>query len=127
MANVVAASDLGQGLPRLPFALTLHCVDALSLNFLPNRTPLVFAYLRPSSVRALINSRSNSARPPSTVSISPPCGVVVSAQASASDLKPAPALPTASRTRILAAGQKYNSDRRHTAEIARYHSTMGKR
>ena len=35
-----------------------------------------------SSVRALISSRSNSASPPSTVSINRPCGVVVSAQAS---------------------------------------------
>jgi hypothetical protein len=39
--------------------------------------------LRPSPVLARINSRSNSASPPSTVSISRPCDVVVSAQASA--------------------------------------------
>jgi hypothetical protein len=38
----------------------------------------------------MISARSNSARPPKTVSISRPCAVVVSAQASASDLKPAP-------------------------------------
>jgi hypothetical protein len=51
-----------------------------------------------SSVRALISSRSNSASPPSTVSINRPCGVVVSAQASANDLKPAPLSPAASST-----------------------------
>jgi hypothetical protein len=49
------------------------------------------ARLRPSPVRARISSRSNSARPPSTVSIRRPRGELVSAQASASDLKPAPA------------------------------------
>src|SRR5262245_37052508 len=48
----------------------------------PKRTPLALARLRPSPVRARISSRSNSARPPRTVSISLPCGVVVSAQAS---------------------------------------------
>ena len=35
-----------------------------------------------------MSSRSNSARPPRTVRINRPCGVVVSAHASASDLKP---------------------------------------
>src|SRR5262245_59182941 len=53
--------------------------------------------MRPSPVLARIRSRSNSASPPSTVSMSRPCGVVVSAQASPSDLKAAPAWPTASR------------------------------
>jgi len=56
------------------------------------------ARFRPSSVLARISSRSNSASPPSTVSISLPCAVVVSAHASASDLKPAPAFATASST-----------------------------
>jgi hypothetical protein len=41
---------------------------------------------------------SNSARPPSTVSINRPCGVVVSAQLSAGVRKPAPVLATASST-----------------------------
>ena len=45
----------------------------------------------------MISARSNSARPPKTVSISRPCAVVVSAQASASDLKPAPTFATVSR------------------------------
>jgi hypothetical protein len=40
-------------------------------------------------VRAAINDRSNSASPPSTVNINLPCGVVESAQTSASDLNPA--------------------------------------
>jgi hypothetical protein len=68
------------------------------LSFLRNRTPLAFALLRPSSVLARINSLSNSARPPRTVDTNRPCGVVVSAQWSASERKPAPAFPTASMT-----------------------------
>src|SRR5258705_566253 len=43
-------------------------------------TPLAFARSRPSPVRVRISSRSNSARPPKTVSIKRPCAVVVSAQ-----------------------------------------------
>ena len=46
----------------------------------PNLIPRAFAHCLPSVVRARISSRSNSARPPSTVSINRPCGVVVSAQ-----------------------------------------------
>ena len=49
----------------------------------------------PSPVRVRISSRSNSARPPKTVNISLPCAVVVSAQVSRSDLKPAPFSATA--------------------------------
>lgn len=63
----------------------------------PNFTPLAFARARPSPVLARIKLRSNSAKPASTVTISLPCGVVVSANGSASDLKPARALPMASR------------------------------
>jgi hypothetical protein len=47
------------------------------------------ARARPSPVRALINSRSNSAKPPRTVSIRRPCAVVVSAQVSPRDRNPA--------------------------------------
>src|SRR6266566_4669799 len=51
-----------------------------------------------------IKSRSNSASAPSTASIKLPCGVVVSAQLSLSDLKPAPrsaiATITLSRSRV---------------------------
>src|SRR6266567_3827231 len=57
------------------------------------RNPLAFARSRPSPVRVRISSRSNSAKPPNTVSINRPCAVVVSAQASLSDLKPAPFAP----------------------------------
>lgn len=42
-----------------------------------------------ADLRRRISSRSNSARPPSTVSMSLPCAVVVSAQASLRDRKPA--------------------------------------
>ena len=64
----------------------------------PNLTPGACARFLPSPVRARISSRSNSARPPSTVSISRPCGVVVSAQVFSTERKPAPDLAKASRT-----------------------------
>jgi hypothetical protein len=62
----------------------------LSLGFRPNLTPLACARLRPSSVRARIRWRSNCANPASTVIISCPCGVVVSAHASSSERNLAP-------------------------------------
>ena len=49
-------------------------------------------------MRARISSRSNSARPPNTVNISRPCGLVMSAQVSFSERKPAPRFVTASMT-----------------------------
>ena len=49
-----------------------------------NLTPRSFARFLPSPVRARIISRSNSAKPPRTVSINRPCGLVVSAQDRAS-------------------------------------------
>src|SRR5262249_56658789 len=61
-------------------------------------TPRAFARARPSPVRARISSRSNSARPPRTVSISRPWAVVVSAQASLRLLKPAPRSEIAAMT-----------------------------
>ncbi len=64
----------------------------------PNLTPRAFARVLPSPVRAMISSRSNSASPPNTVSISLPCGVVVSAQVSFRELKPALRSPTAAST-----------------------------
>jgi hypothetical protein len=54
----------------------------------PMCTLLALARLRPSDVRAKIRDRSNSANPPSTVSINRPCGVVVLAHASARLLNP---------------------------------------
>jgi hypothetical protein len=75
----------------------LHLHLAISKPGRPNFTPLALARSLPSPVLARISSRSNSAKPPRTVSISLPCGVVVSAQASFSDLKPARALAIASR------------------------------
>jgi hypothetical protein len=59
---------------------------ALSSGFLPIFTPARFALSRPSPVLTLMSSRSNSARPPKTVSINRPAGVVVSAHGSARDL-----------------------------------------
>ena len=49
------------------------------LNRLPSLTPASTARRRPSLVRAVNRSRSNSARPPRTASSKRPCGVVVSA------------------------------------------------
>jgi hypothetical protein len=51
----------------------------VSFGLRPKITPLAFARARPSPVRVRISSRSNSARPPSTVSMRRPCAVVVSA------------------------------------------------
>src|SRR5262245_13993608 len=89
---------------------TLHGLAALmgwSGGGRPKRTPCAFARARPAPVLARISSRSNSASPPSAVSISRPCGVVVSAQASPSDLKAAPAYPTASRMLARRQGQDH--------------------
>ena len=49
----------------------------VSVGGRPIWTPRALARVRPSPVRARINSRSNSARPPTTVDIKRPCGVVV--------------------------------------------------
>jgi hypothetical protein len=54
--------------------------------------------LSPSPVLARISSRSNCANPPRTVSIRRPWGLVVSAQASFSERKPAPRLDISSMT-----------------------------
>jgi hypothetical protein len=53
--------------------------EFIDLGGRPIFTPRALARSRPSLVRARMRSRSNSARPPSTVSISRPCNVVVSA------------------------------------------------
>jgi hypothetical protein len=63
----------------------------------PNRTR-AFARLLPSPVRARISARSNLAKPPSTVSMRRPCGVVVSAHVSLSERKPTLEFATASST-----------------------------
>jgi hypothetical protein len=68
------------------------------VGFLPNLTPLALALVRPSEVRDKIKDLSNSANPARIVIINLPWAVVVSAQASANDLKPAPALDTVSKT-----------------------------
>ena len=52
----------------------------IDLGGRPIFTPRALARSRPSLVRARMRSRSNSARPPSTVNISRPCDVVVSAR-----------------------------------------------
>jgi hypothetical protein len=65
----------------------------VSFGLRPRITPLAFARSRPSPVRVRISSRSNSANPPNAVSIKRPCAVVVSAQVSLRDLKPAPFSP----------------------------------
>ena len=70
----------------------------VSLGLRPMMTPRALARCRPSPVRVRIRSRSNSARPPRTVSISRPCEVVVSAQVSRSDLNPAPFSDTSPST-----------------------------
>jgi hypothetical protein len=81
-------------------------------------TPFALARALPSPVRARINSRSNSAKPPSTVSISRPCGVVVSAQASASDLKPAPFLAMVSSVLSRSRVDRASLSRRVTISVS---------
>ena len=75
----------------------LALLVAVSFGGRPMWTPRALARSRPSPVRARISSRSNSASPPSTVSINRPCGVVVSAHASPSERNPAPAFAIVSR------------------------------
>src|SRR5262249_60319244 len=55
----------------------------------PERHPALGGPQMPACVLLMISDRSNSAKPPCTVSMSLPCGVVVSHQASASERKPA--------------------------------------
>ena len=73
MAYVVAAADLSQRLPSFSPSLASSLWCEVSLGFRPNLIPRAVARLRPSSVLALISSRSNSASPPSTVRMSRPC------------------------------------------------------
>src|SRR5712691_2177152 len=103
IATRLLGLDLGSG--QIRNALAQQDFNGAQLSRgRPNRTPRSFARLRPTPVRARINSRSNSARPPSTVSISRPWALVVSAQASLRLLKPAPrsaiAAITLSRSRV---------------------------
>jgi hypothetical protein len=84
-------------LPAASRARASRCWCLVSFDGLPMWMPAAFARLMPSPVRARISSRSKSAMPPITVSISRPCAVVVSAHGSPRDLKPAPALPIRSR------------------------------
>ena len=56
-----------------------HCRYGLSLGLRPIFMPFTLARARPSPVRVQIKSRSNLASAPSTMSISRPCELVVSA------------------------------------------------
>src|SRR5262249_45573683 len=99
-------SDVGL---RLTLSDALQCLLALMGSQLPRpaeATPRSLARFLPP-VRARISSRSNSARPPSTVSISRPCAVVVSAQVSFRLRKPAPALISIRRFEPLPAHLSY--------------------
>src|SRR2546427_4687729 len=105
MAHVIGAGDLRQ---RLAVgATTVRLALLVRGEFWP-AAEFDAACLRAYAsltVRARISSRSNSAKPPRTGSIRRPCGVVVSAQASPGDLKPAPvavmAASVLSRSRVL--------------------------
>ena len=80
VADVVPAGDLAHRLAVAVAAadrLPLRC--SVNFGLRSSLTPRALARARPSVVRAWINSFSNSASPPNTVSISRPCGVVVSA------------------------------------------------
>ena len=90
MADVVAAADVDQGLAGFPSRNGLLALVVRQFWLAAHHHPLALARSRPSLVRLRINSRSNSAKPPRTVSINLPCAVVASAQVSRSDLNPAP-------------------------------------
>jgi hypothetical protein len=97
MRDVVAPGNRGE---RLALRDPRQCFRLLMLGEL--RLPAEPNPARFGADPAFVGSaqdrwRSNSARPPSTVSIRRPCGVVVSAQGSPSDLKLAPAYAIASR------------------------------
>lgn len=87
--DVVRSCDVGL---RLASLKTLKGFAPLVRVELRRPSELDAASLSPltTPVRALVSSRSNSANPPKTVSMSRPCGVVVSAQVSPIDRKPAP-------------------------------------
>src|SRR3984893_10653041 len=87
----------------------------------PILCPRATARARPSPVRARIKSLSNSARPPSTVSIKRPCDVVVSAHVSPRDLKPAflavIAASVFNRSRVDRARRVEPGDCKHVADV----------
>ena len=97
MAYVVGPRNLRQGLARPRRAKASACRCFVSAGFRPNFTPRTCAGTLPSAVLAKIKCRSNSARPPRTVSISLPCGEVPSAQGSPREQKPALASSMAAR------------------------------
>jgi hypothetical protein len=75
--------------------------------------PRAFVRSRGSAVR--IRSRSNSASSPSTVSIKRPCGVVVSAQVSPREWKPA--LRSVIAARVFRRSRVERCDRHHVAGV----------
>jgi hypothetical protein len=95
MADAVGSTDSS---PVSLLANASLIWNAVSFSGLPNLTPFACARFLPSSVRALIRCRSNVAKPARIVIINSPCGVVVSAQASASERNLDPAFDTASKT-----------------------------
>jgi len=90
MADVVAPRDLAQWLAVTVATTNRFALLMVSVSFglRPSLTPRAIARSRPSAVRARINPFSNSASPPSIVSINRPHGVVVSAHVSAKERKP---------------------------------------
>jgi hypothetical protein len=90
----------------------------VSVGGRPIWTPRALARVRPSPVRARINSRSNSARPPRTIGIKRPCGVVVSAHVSPRERNPAPAFATVSRMFKRSRVDRANRPRRVTSNVS---------
>jgi hypothetical protein len=88
VADIVTARDVARSVARIAALDRLSLLVRRELR-LAAELDAVGHRARPSLVRARISSRSNSARPPSTIVIERPCGVV-SAHVSPSDRKPAP-------------------------------------
>jgi hypothetical protein len=117
--HAVARGNVNHGVAGLEAGQSFTALVRESFGLRPNTTPFTWARSRPSPVRVLISSRSNSPRPPRTVSISRPCGVVVSHHASLSDRKPAPAAVTAARTFSKSRVEREPVKTRHHQHIAR--------
>jgi hypothetical protein len=89
----VGFGDLGKGLASRAALDGFLALYVESFGLRPNFTPFAMARLRPSPVRSLIRSRSNSAIAASNVESRRPCELEVSQSGSPSDRNAAPALP----------------------------------
>jgi hypothetical protein len=115
MREVITPRSRDQGFALNKPRLCFRRLMLVSLGLRPNLTPRAFALCLPSAVRLRIRCRSNSARPPSTVTINLPC--LVSAQPSPNDLRLAPHSATAAR--VFTSASPASSEAIQRAKTAR--------